>query len=157
MARPPKRLVDATVPRLESDRGVFPLLGRTEVGRMPACDVRLNDREVSKLHCTVTIENEVVRVMDEDSANGTFVNGMKIRNRLLREGDELTVGSTRFTVRLGRLPSPPRGADGESVPMVDIGYLLRTTGEKLEELREKEARLDAAISATEIQKLRVAA
>jgi adenylate cyclase len=115
MARYPRRpgaplpLVDADTPRLEGrvDQGELVIYALkptvTTLGRHPNCDVCVKDREVSKQHCTITVKKGGLHLVDLDSSNGTFVNGLKVTSLMLREADELAVGNSRFTVRLGRM------------------------------------------------------
>lgn len=71
------------------------------IGRTPAARLVLNDEGLSRVNTTVFVEGEEVLAADENSTNGTFVNGEKIvgRPRLLRDGDRLTLG-THTTIRV---------------------------------------------------------
>ena len=69
-----------------------------QVGRAPECDIRLNDIRLSKVHCRLDIMDGELRVADVASANGTFVNDVRVKERLLHEGDVLRVGDTLFLV-----------------------------------------------------------
>jgi hypothetical protein len=64
------------------------------IGRMPDCDVVLDDRNVSRRHAEVRrIPNGFV-VVDLESTNGTKVNGAGVKERRLDDGDELLLGSS---------------------------------------------------------------
>jgi pSer/pThr/pTyr-binding forkhead associated (FHA) protein len=68
---------------------------RITIGRHRDSDIFLEDLAVSRLHTTVMRDSSgqcVVR--DENSANGTFVNGQKVSEQVLNEGDEVQVGQT---------------------------------------------------------------
>ncbi|HVX97407.1 MAG TPA: FHA domain-containing protein [Polyangia bacterium] len=65
---------------------------RTIVGRSPDANVRLRDDGVSREHAELRVAGGRVTVKDLGSTNGTFVNGMRIEDRELRDGDQLTVG-----------------------------------------------------------------
>lgn len=66
------------------------------IGRLPDCDIVLDDRNVSRRHAEVRrIPNGFVAV-DLDSTNGTRVNGSGVKERRLQDGDEITVGSTKL-------------------------------------------------------------
>jgi pSer/pThr/pTyr-binding forkhead associated (FHA) protein len=79
-------------PRL-GEQQVYPLTGRiTRVGRHDENDIVLAGPTVSARHATVRIEPIGVVLEDEGSLNGTFVNGERIEQRLLEEGDRLQVG-----------------------------------------------------------------
>jgi DNA-directed RNA polymerase subunit RPC12/RpoP len=64
----------------------------TRVGRSLAADIRFDDPTVSRRHALVVRRADGVRVLDDRSLNGVFVNGERIEWRVLRDGDELVVG-----------------------------------------------------------------
>src|SRR5688572_6017484 len=49
------------------------------IGRSPLCQIVLDDAEVSAHHCEVYATTEGVQIRDLGSKNGTFVNGLRIR------------------------------------------------------------------------------
>ncbi|HUI04889.1 MAG TPA: DUF3662 and FHA domain-containing protein [Acidimicrobiales bacterium] len=65
-----------------------------EIGRLPECTIVLNDPNVSRRHAEVKRRGSEVVVADLGSTNGTKVNGAQVRERVLQDGDEITVGST---------------------------------------------------------------
>jgi pSer/pThr/pTyr-binding forkhead associated (FHA) protein len=64
----------------------------TRVGRSLAADIRFDDPTVSRRHALVVRQPDGVRVLDDRSLNGVFVNGERIEWRALRDGDVLVVG-----------------------------------------------------------------
>src|SRR5215472_1985283 len=69
---------------------------RARIGRDPACEVPLApDRYpmVSREHAILTIENGRIRLMDNQSTNGTFVNGARIANAMLTKLDTFRLGT----------------------------------------------------------------
>lgn len=64
------------------------------IGRLPECAVVLSDPNVSRRHAEVKRQGRDVVVSDLQSTNGTRVNGMPVRERVLEDGDEIMVGST---------------------------------------------------------------
>lgn len=75
-------------------------LGRewTRIGRSLAADVRFDDPTVSRRHALIVRQPDGVRVVDDRSLNGVFVNGERVEWRMLRDGDELLVGRHRLRV-----------------------------------------------------------
>jgi predicted nucleic acid-binding Zn-ribbon protein len=69
----------------------------TRIGRSLAADVRFDDPTVSRRHALVVRQADGVRVLDDRSLNGVFVNGERIEWRTLRDGDEILVGRYRLT------------------------------------------------------------
>ena len=64
----------------------------TRVGRSLAADVRFDDPTVSRRHALIVRQADGVRVLDDRSLNGVFVNGERVEWRVLRDGDEILVG-----------------------------------------------------------------
>lgn len=71
--------------------------GWTRIGRSITADVRLDDPSVSRRHALVVSEpGEALRVLDDRSLNGVFVNGDLVEWGTLGDGDELTIGRYRL-------------------------------------------------------------
>jgi ABC-type multidrug transport system ATPase subunit len=72
----------------------FPLAGKMLIGRDPAAaQIHLEHPQISRVHAHITLENSHAVVVDLSSANGTYVNGARIRKpTVLRPGDQLDVG-----------------------------------------------------------------
>ncbi|HYV16854.1 MAG TPA: FHA domain-containing protein [Conexibacter sp.] len=68
----------------------------TRVGRSLAADIRFDDPTVSRRHALVVRQPDGVRVLDDRSLNGVFVNGERVEWRTLADGDELVVGRHRL-------------------------------------------------------------
>ena len=64
------------------------------IGRLPECEVPLNDQNVSRRHAEVRREGDAFVVVDLGSTNGTKVNGTGSSQQRLADGDEITVGSS---------------------------------------------------------------
>jgi pSer/pThr/pTyr-binding forkhead associated (FHA) protein len=64
----------------------------TRIGRSLAADVRFDDPTVSRRHALVVRQADGVRVLDDRSLNGVFVNGERVEWRALKDGDEIVVG-----------------------------------------------------------------
>jgi predicted nucleic acid-binding Zn-ribbon protein len=68
----------------------------TRIGRSLAADIRFDDQTVSRRHALLVATPEEVRVLDDRSLNGVFVNGERIEVRVLADGDELVIGRHRL-------------------------------------------------------------
>jgi len=68
----------------------------TRIGRSLAADVRFDDPTVSRRHALVVRQADGVRVLDDRSLNGVFVNGERVEWRALTDGDEIVVGRYRL-------------------------------------------------------------
>jgi pSer/pThr/pTyr-binding forkhead associated (FHA) protein len=71
------------------------------IGRSDARDVVLSDPASSRHHATLAFVDGGWRIRDEQSANGVFVHGARVREALLREGDRIRIGSTEFRFMTG--------------------------------------------------------
>jgi pSer/pThr/pTyr-binding forkhead associated (FHA) protein len=64
----------------------------TRIGRSMAADLRFDDATVSRRHALVVNQAEGVRVLDDRSLNGIYVNGRRVEWSPLMDGDEVSVG-----------------------------------------------------------------
>jgi hypothetical protein len=82
----------------DSDRViVLPVLEEwTRIGRSLAADIRLDDPTVSRRHALVCRQHGRVRVLDDRSLNGLFLNGERVEWHDLADGDELIIGRYRM-------------------------------------------------------------
>ena len=69
----------------------------TRIGRSLAADVRFDDPTVSRRHALLVRQADGVRVLDDRSLNGVFVNGERVDWRVVHDGDEILVGRYRLT------------------------------------------------------------
>jgi pSer/pThr/pTyr-binding forkhead associated (FHA) protein len=78
----------------EADRPLVVPLARewTRIGRSLAADVRFDDATVSRRHALIVVQADGVRVLDDRSLNGVYVNGERVEWRTLVDGDEISVG-----------------------------------------------------------------
>jgi predicted nucleic acid-binding Zn-ribbon protein len=89
----------------------------TRIGRSLAADVRFDDPTVSRRHALVVRQPDGVRVLDDRSLNGVFVNGERIEWRTLNDGDEILVGRYCLTfVSVPVEPSAEQSAPPAQVP-----------------------------------------
>ena len=62
------------------------------IGREEGVQLLLNDDGVSRQHARISMHNAEVTIADLGSRNGTFVNGVKITERKLADGDKIQIG-----------------------------------------------------------------
>jgi hypothetical protein len=71
--------------------------GMISVGRLPECDITVVDPNVSRRHAEIQSRGDGFVVVDLGSTNGTRVNGVRVTERELHDGDELGFGNVRLT------------------------------------------------------------
>ena len=84
---------------------------RVNIGRTRDNDLRVVDPTVSRLHAMLTVRNGEAMVVDANSRNGIFVNGIQVRYARLDDSDLVTFGTVRFRYRVG---SDATGSPGGS-------------------------------------------
>jgi pSer/pThr/pTyr-binding forkhead associated (FHA) protein len=77
----------------------------TRIGRSLAADIRFDDPTVSRRHALIVRQADGVRVLDDRSLNGVFVNGERVEWRALSDGDEVLVGRHRLVFLADVLPA----------------------------------------------------
>lgn len=83
----------------------------TLVGRDDGCDVRIDHKSVSKLHCVLVVSDGVLLVRDLGSTNGTRVNGQRVRRATVLPDDQLAVAAFKYQFRVGEA-----GAGSDPLP-----------------------------------------
>ena len=129
----------------------LPASGSFLIGRGAPASVVLNDTFLSRSHFSVECAGSVVSVTDAGSRNGLFVNGVRLRQALLRHGDAVCAGKSflRFTALT---------VDGKPVrPIVDSPADLTAAEEGLVSMIRESANyvlLDGAIDAGVLEVLK---
>jgi two-component system cell cycle response regulator len=68
--------------------------GEVILGRSTNAQIRLEDDGISRNHARVTMRGEELWIEDLGSQNGTFINGEKVAEKALQDGDKIQVGAT---------------------------------------------------------------
>jgi hypothetical protein len=92
----------------------------TRIGRSLAADVRFDDPTVSRRHALIVRQPDGVRLLDDRSLNGVFVNGARVDGKALQDGDEIVVGRYRLhfvSVPADELVLDVGGAQGSLHPI----------------------------------------
>jgi len=78
----------------------FAIAGGAVVGRLPECDISLDDPSVSRRHARIGRQDGVWFVEDLGSTNGTRVGDRSVTRSELADGDELRLGNIRLVFQL---------------------------------------------------------
>jgi pSer/pThr/pTyr-binding forkhead associated (FHA) protein len=106
----------------------------TLVGRKEDCDLRLDHKSVSKMHCVIVRTDGMLFLRDLGSTNGTRVNGTRVRRAALLPNDQLSIANYKFRVHLGSGEQPAPVEAGEHTQQLDakeVANLLRKAKEKV--------------------------
>lgn len=101
-------------------RSGFPLnKDHVVIGREVKCAIMLNDNSVSRQHSSITRLAEGYLIRDLGSSNGTYVNGQRVQEYLLQDGDRVSIGDIEFWFEApandqARAATTARGAMGDS-------------------------------------------
>lgn len=98
------------------------------VGRKDDCDIRLEHKSVSKMHCVIVKTDGLLLLRDLGSTNGTRVNGTRVRRAALLPNDQLSIAHFKFRVSLGpseEAPAPPLHEHTQALDQQEIDRLLR--------------------------------
>lgn len=98
----------------------------TLVGRKDECDLRLENKSVSKMHCVLVKTDGLLLLRDLGSTNGTRVNGQRVRRVALLPNDHLAIASCKFRIYVG-MGEPPIGEHEHTQHLNanDVGEMVR--------------------------------
>ena len=102
----------------DGERREFPVSEkRTILGRRQDCHLRIPTRDVSRRHCEIAPgekRSELI-VRDLGSSNGTYVNGKRVAEAILKPGDRLTVGPVTFVIQIDGKPADIKPQDAAPI------------------------------------------
>ncbi len=103
------------------DRGASVVVtqGTTTVGSAASNKLRLKDPTVSRVHCELELRRDGARIVDLESTNGTFVDGVRVRDADVKVGSSIRIGATTLRVSAGddvvHIPASSRSECGDLV------------------------------------------
>jgi pSer/pThr/pTyr-binding forkhead associated (FHA) protein len=92
----------ATVTITESGHDIALRGERVEIGRLGSCAIHVADANVSRRHSAIEPRPAGWTIVDLGSTNGTYVNGERIAEHVLAEGDVITVGASKMVFHAPR-------------------------------------------------------
>ena len=129
---PPPRLVVLGEPAAGAEFSLSkPVL---RIGRDEDIDIWINHKSISHEHAEVQVDDDKVTVFDLQSANGTFVNGIRASRAILEAGDIVELGQVRFRFLPPQtahslappVDEPPKAATRSSESRPAIALLILT-------------------------------
>lgn len=70
-------------------------------GRDEDCDIRMDHKSISKLHCVIVKTDGLVFIRDLGSTNGTRVNGQRVRRAALLPNDRVALANFKYQIKFG--------------------------------------------------------
>ncbi|HIA71615.1 MAG TPA: sigma-70 family RNA polymerase sigma factor [Phycisphaerales bacterium] len=107
---------------------------RTTIGREESCDIVLQDKQVSRKHALLCLENETCSITDLDSKAGVYIDSIRIERNTavgLHSGDLLGIGPWTVLVEI-----TPRDKFNPTLLSSEISDSLPTNAELLKELHD---------------------
>jgi pSer/pThr/pTyr-binding forkhead associated (FHA) protein len=80
---------------------------RVVLGRADS-DIVINDKEISRWHCVIEIKDDVIRLRDLESTNGTFFEDERVRVAELKHLSEFRVGTSVILLSVTPKLAAPR-------------------------------------------------
>jgi pSer/pThr/pTyr-binding forkhead associated (FHA) protein len=99
----------------EEGREIELTQNQVTMGRGADNDLVFPDIACSRRHCIVEERNGDFVVSDLGSGNGTLVNGRRIQDQVLKDGDEIEIGSTILQFNMPGLPADQRGGEVQTI------------------------------------------
>jgi pSer/pThr/pTyr-binding forkhead associated (FHA) protein len=116
-------------------------VAKTTVGRVEDNMFQIPEPSVSSHHCEIEVRGNEVVVKDLNSTNGTFINGEKISERVLKLGEVLRLGQVEMRLEpegasAGAAPSAPAPAPAPGTKKPVEQTMVMTRGVSLNELEK---------------------
>lgn len=93
----------------------FPLSpGSNKIGRSSACAIQIQSPGISKVHAEIKVTDSEIVLFDQNSSNGTYVNGVKIDQQNIEMGDQIAVHDIIFDIVRSGASSRPAASPATS-------------------------------------------
>jgi pSer/pThr/pTyr-binding forkhead associated (FHA) protein len=106
----------------DGSQKVFPLQSNiTVIGRRHDCDLCVPLSQISRRQCRLSKDENLIKIHDLDSRNGTYVNGTRVQESAIKAGDYIKIGPLVFVLQIDGQPekiSPPPKQAGKKIGTV---------------------------------------
>jgi pSer/pThr/pTyr-binding forkhead associated (FHA) protein len=114
---------------------------RTTIGRVDDNTLQIADPSVSSHHCEVQLHGSEILIRDLNSTNGSFINGEKITEKVLKPGQILRLGQVELKLEVeGAMPAPPAPAAPVPAKKQVDATMIMPRGVSLDQLEQGGAR-----------------
>ena len=80
------------------EQNIFPIESKVIIGRDASCDITLPLEHLSRKHLELELRSGHLFVKDLDSSNGTFLNGIRVKESEVKAGDKIKLDVLTFEV-----------------------------------------------------------
>jgi transcriptional regulator with PAS, ATPase and Fis domain len=116
--------------------------GIARIGTAPGNELKLDDATVSRVHCEIRVKHEAITLRDLGSTNGTYVDGVRLRDGDVAPGALVRVGASTFRVEMGQEPAFVDVSDAPAFgELVGTSLEMRRVYAVLERLAKTDATL----------------
>ena len=131
--------------RADGERRSFSIArDMTVIGRREDCDLRIPLGDISRKHCRIVRDGDMLKLEDLGSSNGTFLNAHRVQEALLSPGDSIQVGPVVFVLQVDGEPE-----DDELSPvMMNVAAATGGGMEEIDELLTAEDEAGSGVEAT---------
>jgi len=88
----------------------------TTIGRRKDCDLCVPLMSVSRRHCELNLDQGRLSIRDLGSKNGTFLNGIRVSESMVKPGDVLKIGTLYFGVQIDGIPEDIETMRPQEIP-----------------------------------------
>lgn len=119
------------------------------IGRAANNDLMLDDKKhiVSRDHARFEFNSGMFAVLDNDSGNGTFLNGKRIKRAVVKNNDLLEIGNFSITINMGESTDPERTMIGGAPDDFDKTMISPPSSAQPNETAEEKSSLQTALGA----------
>lgn len=105
------------------------------LGRSRSCGIQLQDVKVSSKHCQFYLKKDRLEITDENSKNGTYLNGIRIEQSEVFIGDQIIIGDTLITIEESKMSAESVEVltfPGPSKERIDFALRADFTGARIQ-------------------------
>ena len=100
----------------------------TLIGRREDADFRIPLTDVSRKHCRLIKDGNILLMEDLGSSNGTYHNGRRVQEAEISPGDTLRIGPVQFVVQIDGMPSDGELVGSGASALIDSSATMITPG-----------------------------
>jgi adenylate cyclase len=115
---------------------------QVSIGRHPGNDIPINDNRVSRNHAIIWRDQDVYRIKDPGSHNGTSINGVELARNLWKPigpGDKITLAKGAAVLELIDESQPPKVRSYSDMPVSGGATIFRSADQIIEDLKVSDA------------------